>query len=459
MVFPKQRINEFDWDFPDETTQYLTHKYHSYPARFIPQLPKTVIEIFFDHPNNKIFDPFLGCGTVLVESVLSRNHAGGSDLNPLSILISKVKTKPLDIITLKSIWLSFQKLENRMKSDTNQTSLDNFLEKKEQFIDIKPKQFIFPNRIITERFTPENTYNISLVLDFIDQEISDSDFIDFFKVGLSSTITTLVESRKWDKINIWSTFKTKINGMIKTMEEFVNAIDNFENVLQKDIKLCDSRKLDYVQNDTIDCVITSPPYVNALDYNRIHQYNMSILGYDYRKFARNEIGAHGHHINNRWRLLTEYLADMYRSIAEMNRIVKNNGIICIVIGNSCIEYETINSSKHIAQIGEDIGLLHELSITRNIAVEKKHTNQEVGNILQEDLIFLKKVEDYTTPSDNQIFDFVEKQLNKYETHVRTSKGTCLRNKPELSDERRKLAVFRVNEAIEKIKVDCIFKIK
>ena len=212
--------------------------------------------------------------------------------------------------------------------------------------------------------------------------------------------------------------------MIKIMEKFVDKVNDFDNILQEDIKLCDSRKLDYVDNNSIDCIITSPPYVNALDYNRIHQYNMSILGYDFRKFARNEIGAHGHHINNRWRLLTEYLADMYRSISEMNRIIRKNGVICIVIGNSSVEYEIIDSSRHMPEIGEDLGLIHEKSIIRNIDIRKKYTNQEIGNIQQEHLIFLKKTENYISPSDNQIFDFVERLLQNYKHHVRTSKGTC-----------------------------------
>ncbi|MHA2330362.1 MAG: hypothetical protein ACXACR_17720, partial [Candidatus Hodarchaeales archaeon] len=55
-------------------------------------------------------------------------------------------------------------------------------------------------------------------------------------------------------------------------------------------------------------------------------------------------------------------------------------------------------------------------------------------------------------------DFIEKTLLVYLDHVKSSKGTCLRNKPALSEERQELAVQRVEEALSKIKEDCsLFK--
>ena len=41
-----QILDKIDWDFKDYTTQYLTHKFHSYPARFIPQIPLTFKTIY-----------------------------------------------------------------------------------------------------------------------------------------------------------------------------------------------------------------------------------------------------------------------------------------------------------------------------------------------------------------------------------------------------------------------------
>jgi site-specific DNA-methyltransferase (cytosine-N4-specific) len=39
------KLNQIHWDFKNADTGYFTHSFHSYPAKFIPQIPKTLIQI------------------------------------------------------------------------------------------------------------------------------------------------------------------------------------------------------------------------------------------------------------------------------------------------------------------------------------------------------------------------------------------------------------------------------
>ena len=451
MNFPLDDIRKINWDFPNAKTQYLSHKFHSYPARFIPQIPQTIYSIFIKSGNYRIFDPFMGCGTSLVEGILTQNHAGGADLNPLAVLISQVKTNPLNVKLLSKIWQNFQKVGQ---------NVENIYQKRERSkkdSDLGPSgRFEFPNRILTKRFTTKNVQVLSFILEFIENEMPAVDIQNFYKVGLSSTVTTLTESRNWKKVNIWPTFQSKIKSMIIIMEEFNKRNKGFVNDMHKKIRLSDSRKIPFIPDESIDCIVTSPPYVNALDYNRIHQYNMSILGYDYRKFAKGEIGAHGHFISNRWRLLTEYLGDMFHSIYEMIRIVKRGSVICIVIGDSCLEYERIKTHKHLEKIGKLLGLSHHITLSRNIDITSKSTSKDIGNIFTEKLIFYSKEKELEKEIKSLAHEFIEATLLKYLDHVKSSKGSCLRNKPYLSKERQELAVERVEEAILRIKEDCCF---
>ena len=457
MDFPIENIIKIDWDFPGAHTQTLTHKFHSYPARFIPQIPRTIYKIFLKSGGYRIFDPFVGCGTSLIEGILSQNHIGGVDLNPLAILISQVKTRPLDSKLLDDYWKCFRREFLNIKNSISKIQLGTDLEESVHSDNENLTQkFVFPKRNLTKRFTKGNIHVISLILDFIENEIIGTEFQDFFKVGLSSTITTLTESRNWRKVDIWSTFHTKINSMIHIMKKYNQKVVDFSNELQENIKLGDSRKIAFIPDETIDCIVTSPPYVNALDYNRIHQYNMSILGYDYRKFAKGEIGAHGHYISNRWRLLTEYLADIFQSIIEMGRIIKRGSVICIVIGDSCLEYERIKTHVHVRKMGELVGLNHHLSISRNIDTASKSTSIDIGNIFSEHLIFFTKVRELEKISRIIMYEFIEETMQGYLNHVKTSKGSCLRNKPELSKIRQELAFQRVEEALSRIKEDCRF---
>jgi|GEM_PF-1145225 Predicted DNA modification methylase len=82
------KVKSVDWNFKDVETTYLSHSYHSYPARFIPQIPQTIIENFTSK-GDFVLDPFCGCGTTLVESVLRGRRAVGIDINPNSMLDNK----------------------------------------------------------------------------------------------------------------------------------------------------------------------------------------------------------------------------------------------------------------------------------------------------------------------------------------------------------------------------------
>jgi DNA modification methylase len=82
------------WTYADLTpkdTTYLTHSYHRYPAKFIPQLVRRIIKEY-SNEGELICDPFVGCGTTLLEALLIKRRALGVDINPVAYLITKVKT-------------------------------------------------------------------------------------------------------------------------------------------------------------------------------------------------------------------------------------------------------------------------------------------------------------------------------------------------------------------------------
>src|SRR3989339_1416472 len=86
---------EFEQSNGNGSTTYLTHNFHTYPAKFIPQIPKSAI-LQFTKEGDTVLDPFCGCGTTLVEAKLLNRNAIGVDLNPIATLVSKAKTNKID---------------------------------------------------------------------------------------------------------------------------------------------------------------------------------------------------------------------------------------------------------------------------------------------------------------------------------------------------------------------------
>ena len=98
-------LSEID-DFPDfdsidhgqiftlslqtKTTEF-THGIHRFPAKFIPQIPRWALKQF-STPSSHVIDPFMGSGTTLVEGLLAGVKITGYDIDPLARLISQAKT-------------------------------------------------------------------------------------------------------------------------------------------------------------------------------------------------------------------------------------------------------------------------------------------------------------------------------------------------------------------------------
>lgn len=80
-----------EWNFHEEDTTEHLHTLHPYPAKFIPQIPRKAISSW-SKEGELIYDPFMGCGTTLIEAGLLNRPSIGTDNNDVAVLISKAKT-------------------------------------------------------------------------------------------------------------------------------------------------------------------------------------------------------------------------------------------------------------------------------------------------------------------------------------------------------------------------------
>ena len=414
-----EKLDGVDFNFEGATTQYSTHKFHPYPARFIPQIPKTFIELLTKE-GDTILDPMCGCGTSLVEAFLMGRKGIGNDMNPLACLISKVKTT---LIQEKE----FNYLEKEITRDfkVSKTQIKNFIKN-------------LPKRKIRNYFTGDKISKLEgikkLLLEIKEEHF---DLYDLCRVALSSVIWSFIESE--GMLDIKDAFFKKINMMKK---EILNIhCRGGLPYAPTTIIHGDSRNLQ-IENNSVDLIVTSPPYVNALDYYREHMFNMHFLDMDFGLFKKNEIGGHSHFISNRFRLLSEYLSDMLRSMIEMNRVLKERKFCVIVIGNSTIEYESIESHKFFTSFAKDTGFKHHRTFLRKIDTTKKYTSRNIGRINQENIVVLEKDKDsfYNVNNNNFINANVKDQMWKVKDQITQTKR-----------------LRKINEAIEVIEEDAEIK--
>jgi len=254
-----------DWTFLNVSTQDYTHGFHLYPARMHPEIAKRIIAKYAQDTKKVVFDPFMGSGGVLVEGILHGNNSIGIDVNPFAVLLSKVKTTPLNSEKLNKI---YEEIIGKSKGDY--TIKQYHEETKPTSNSLKLDFWYKPNVIKKLQILKYHIFNIE-----------DKKVRDFFKVCFSLTsrkasyqrnsIYKIYRINKEDmqgfNLDVFQIFENVCKKNIKKMVDFTKAMKsskakafpilgdtrNIEEAFQK----VDS---DILDDGKVHLVVTSPPY-------------------------------------------------------------------------------------------------------------------------------------------------------------------------------------------------------
>jgi len=167
-LFSKIKI-DYSWSFSDKTrkdTAYITHGYHRYPAKFIPQIVSRLAEKYTKE-GDLIVDPFGGCGTTLVESKVIGRPSVGVDVNPVAVLITKVKTTPIEAQKIEKAFITLEAKLSIYSKDTK----------------VKAPE----HERIDYWFKPEEKRKLAFIFAEI-SKLEDQDVRDFFYCGFSNIL-------------------------------------------------------------------------------------------------------------------------------------------------------------------------------------------------------------------------------------------------------------------------------
>ncbi|MEK7400439.1 MAG: hypothetical protein AAB116_26130, partial [Candidatus Poribacteria bacterium] len=136
------------------------------------------------------------------------------------------------------------------------------------------------------------------------------------------------------------------------------------------------------------------------------------------------------------------------------------GKLCsIVVGNSSLEYELIESHKYFVSFAKDIGFKHVKTFFRNIDKSRKYTSANIGQIDDEFIVVLEKISDskINAKDDNFIAQEVRRQMESFKNQIKENPGTSIRGKRPTRDRLLK-NVERISDAIATIQDDIKVKV-
>jgi len=408
-----------DWDFTSANTKIATHGFHSYPAMMIPQIARSLIQLY-GNKGETLLDPFCGSGTALVEARLFGLNSYGIDINPLALLLSRVKGTPLDVNLLKR---------------TSMKLCDDYLRTHKKFLNLKD-QNIIPNFFnIDYWFHPKISRQLSILRAII-QKIDNVNVKEFFWVAFSQTVRDVSYTRNSEfKLfrmpeediasffpNVLETFFKIVQRNIKGMAEFSeNAYKNvFLKVLDEDTRIRTS-----IPSNEIDLIVTSPPYGDSrttvaygqfsrlslqwlgLPWERVHNIDTHSLGgkknYNYLVLSLsntlNEIFQDIKQLDAKRAVdVVSFFNDLWQCFKEINRVCKKDAIVCFVVGNRTVKGIKVLTDKVISEFGENSGFIVKDTFTRNIPNKKMPLKNSPSNvegklgetITKEHIVILKK---------------------------------------------------------------------
>jgi len=350
------------------------HNWYYFKEGFSKQLVDIFIDRFQLNENSIVLDPFCGSGTTLLTCKQRGIKSIGFDVSPFFVFISRVKTRDYDLEKLKE-------------------SIDEAIKWKFE----RPRQ-LPKERYITKVFS---RYTLEDAIFYKNKilEIEDEKSRDFLLLALADSAIkaswtikdgAMIRIDKRGKPPLKKYFKYKIKKMFKDLRN-----TNLRPIETR-VEIGDAKNL-ALENESIDSVITSPPYLNKIEYTKIYNIETSLF-FDFpENELRSYIGSRVEDIDVSELGLDEnlppsakmYFKDMHLALKEIYRVCKNNAKLAIIIGGGCFPDRVVEADRITAELAEKIGFkLGNILVARNSWCTRARIIK-VGQI-RESIILLEK---------------------------------------------------------------------
>lgn len=288
----------------DQNLLNITNKSKSNPlpwnGQFSPQLVDILL-CYYSKQTDIIFDPFAGSGTTLLESGELNKEAYGTELNFAAVCLSKIYEFINFDLSYRTVLLN-------------------------DFSEMLNQRGILYSETLFSKYFPDNTISMSERI----KNLATDDVNSKHKI-LRDCFIILVDLFK----NNFS--QEKLNNQWLRIRNLVLDLP----VSDKKIKVFhqDARKTS-LNHSSISFVLTSPPYINVINYHQQYRTSSEILNGSVLPFARAEIGSNRKNRSNRFHTVTQYCLDIALVLNELNRVCKDNTRIIFIVGRESFVRKT-----------------------------------------------------------------------------------------------------------------------
>ncbi len=328
-------INEF-WTAKQKQASSLQEV--AYRACFKPQLPRFFIELLTSE-GDVVYDPFLGRGTTVIEAGLLARNVIGNDINPLSKILSKPR---ISLVNVKDIEERLKKIpiNYNLKSDLD---LSMFYHPKTEKEIVSLKEYLLNKNldsvdewiqmIATNRLTGHSKGFFSVYTLPPNQAVSAKR-----QIIINKKMNQVPEYR-----NIKELIFKKTQNLLKNITE--KEKNNLKKINGNSIFINkDARETKEINSSSVDLTITSPPFLDVVQYSQDNWLRCWFNGIDTDLISKKITMSKN---------IEDWVAVMSEVFKELYRITKKNGWVAFEVGE--VRGGKIRLDEHVIPIGIEAG--------------------------------------------------------------------------------------------------------
>ncbi|MGA1598281.1 MAG: hypothetical protein ACO4AU_04465 [bacterium] len=316
-----------------------THGFHTYPGRFHPHLPRTLLRAHDPQREPVVMDPFMGGGTVLVEAMVQGFEACGNDLNPVALVVARERTRWMSRKNSERVWGAL---------DAVRKHVDEHLQEKRPiqrpYLDlVKPHH---PPHLFVEMLhwvdaidrLPESAERETL------QAVFSSLIIKFSYRKADTSLETKEVPYAPGSVGRWMRAKTQ--ELLQAQQALGEALPRKTRprLLQENV-----RELESVESNSVHCLITSPPYPGTYDYFLHHELRMWWLKLTTSLMKQGELGAKRNFTPKQWKqAFRETLTTLHHKTVP-------EGTCYMVLGDWIDRGQRVSGLEFLRQYGPSTG--------------------------------------------------------------------------------------------------------
>ncbi len=348
-----------------------------------------------------VLDPMCGSGVVVRQSAMLGHEALGFDLDPLAVLMSRVWTR--------------KAVDPRIR-DIARTVVGRAERKRRGYLDLPWIAACTETQSFIEYWfaEPQRSELARLVLAICEEtEQLPEGTRDLLLLAMSRIIVTkhAGASLAWDvshsrphKMRETNDFEVYA-GFLRSVDRLVQLLEAEPLVRSGKVRSGDCRRLQKVKDGAIDAVITSPPYLNAIDYLRGHKLSLVWMGRSIPELRALRAGAVGterakgalgqptfgleqlaqavkdvHTLPQRQRTIVhKYAVDADDVLLELSRVLKPDGLMVLVLGDSNLRGQLVRNSKIFSWLAKRHGLRLVKEDKRPLAENRRYLPIQSGS--------------------------------------------------------------------------------